>query len=41
MQKDVNETGLIFRRKFEFDYFRKATQLFYMCFEEIVFRLKL
>jgi len=27
MQKDVNETGQIFRRKFEFDYFRKATQL--------------
>jgi len=37
---NVNETGHIFRRKFEFDYFRKTTQQFLMCFKEIIFRLK-
>jgi len=34
-------TGQIFRRKFEFNYFRKTTQPFLLCFEEIIFRLKL
>jgi len=37
---DVNETGHIFSRKFEFDYFRKTTQPILICFEEILFRLK-
>jgi len=34
--RDVNETGQIFRRKFEFDYFRKTTQPFLICFKEII-----
>jgi len=38
---DVNEIGQIFRRKFEFDYFRKTTQPFLLCFKETIFRLKL
>jgi len=32
----VNETGQIFRRKVEFEYFRKTTQPFIMCFKEII-----
>jgi len=32
----ANKTGQIFRRKFEFDYFRKTTQPFLMCFKEII-----
>jgi len=35
----ANETGQIFSRIFEFDYFRKTMQLFLMCFKEIIFRL--
>jgi len=31
----ANETGQIFTRKF--DYFRKTTQPFLMCFKEIIF----
>jgi len=36
---DVNETGQIFRRKFESDYFRKTAQPFLMCFKEIILGL--
>ena len=39
--RDVNETGQIFRRKFEFDYFRKTTQPSSMFFKEIIVRLRL
>jgi len=32
----VNETGQIFRRKFDFNICRKTTQPFLMCFTEII-----
>jgi len=37
----ANETGQIFRRNIEFDYFCQTTQPFLLCFKEIIFRLKL